>query len=311
MRGAAAAVTSFTSDTDQSRLEFIGIQAGAEFKGVFHKFTANVDFAPEALASSRIDVQIDMNSVDSNDKDRDTTIRGKDVFDVAHYPTAHYITKSITKTAAGFSAVGALTLHGVTKDVPIADAGKHALMAYPLRSFDVRQRGAAVHGGANAREDAAPLLGGTPAVWKTCMVFFQAALLAGYLYAHAAMRWMGRRTQIAVHVAVVAAALLVLPLYITPSRAPAALENPVRWILITLAATVGLPFFALAASTPILQKWFAGTSHKSAEDPYFSTRPVTPEACWACWATRCCLSRFSHSARKRAFGAWGLWGYSR
>ena len=117
--GAAAAVTSFTSDTDQSRLEFIGIQAGAEFKGVFHKFTANVDFAPEALASSRIDVQIDMNSVDSNDKDRDTTIRGKDVFDVAHYPTAHYITKSITKTAAGFSAVGALTLHGVTKDVPI------------------------------------------------------------------------------------------------------------------------------------------------------------------------------------------------
>ncbi len=103
----------------QSRLEFVGVQAGAEFKGVFHKFTATVDFAPEALASSRIDVQIDMNSVDSLDKDRDTTIRGKDVFDVAHYPTAHYVTKSITKTAAGFSAVGALTLHGVTKDVPI------------------------------------------------------------------------------------------------------------------------------------------------------------------------------------------------
>ena len=53
------------------------------------------------------------------DKDRDTTMRGKDVFDVAHYPTAHYVTKSITKTAAGFSAVGALTLRGVTKDVPI------------------------------------------------------------------------------------------------------------------------------------------------------------------------------------------------
>jgi len=116
---AAVAAASYTSDPQQSRLEFVGVQAGAEFKGVFHKFTAGVDFAPEALASSRIDVQIDMNSVDSLDKDRDTTIRGKDVFDVAHYPTARYVTKSITKSAAGFSAVGALTLHGVTKDVPI------------------------------------------------------------------------------------------------------------------------------------------------------------------------------------------------
>ena len=77
---AAAAAASYTSDAQQSRLEFVGIQAGAEFKGVFQKFTADVDFAPETLASSRIDVQIDMNSVDSKDKDRDTTIRGKDVF---------------------------------------------------------------------------------------------------------------------------------------------------------------------------------------------------------------------------------------
>jgi polyisoprenoid-binding protein YceI len=116
---AADSAVSFTADAAQSRLEFVGVQAGAEFKGVFHKFTASVEFAPDALASSRIDVQIDMNSVDSMDKDRDATIRGKDVFDVAHNPTAHYITKTITKTAAGFAAVGALTMHGVTKDVPI------------------------------------------------------------------------------------------------------------------------------------------------------------------------------------------------
>ncbi len=116
---AAAGAASYTADPQQSRLEFVGVQAGAEFKGVFHKFTANVDFAPEALAASRIEVQIDMNSVDSRDMDRDTTIRGKDIFDVAHNPTAHYVTKTITKTATGFSAVGALTLHGVTKDVPI------------------------------------------------------------------------------------------------------------------------------------------------------------------------------------------------
>jgi polyisoprenoid-binding protein YceI len=116
---AAAAALNYSADAAQSRLEFTGVQAGAEFKGVFHKFTAEVEFAPEALASSRIDVQIDMNSVDSMDKDRDTTIRGKDVFDVAHNPTAHYLTKTITKTATGYAAVGALTLHGVTKDVPI------------------------------------------------------------------------------------------------------------------------------------------------------------------------------------------------
>lgn len=116
---AAAAATAYTADTEQSRLEFVGVQAGAEFKGVFHKFTAAVDFAPDALASSRIDVQIDMNSVDSMDKDRDKTVRGPDVFDVAHAPTAHYVTRSVTKTAAGFSAVGALTMRGVTKDVAI------------------------------------------------------------------------------------------------------------------------------------------------------------------------------------------------
>jgi polyisoprenoid-binding protein YceI len=116
---AADSVASFTAAAEQSRLEFAGVQAGAEFKGVFHKFTASVEFAPDALASSRIDVQIDMNSVDSMDKDRDTTIRSKDVFDVSHNPTAHYVTKTVTKTATGFAAVGALTLRGVTKDVPI------------------------------------------------------------------------------------------------------------------------------------------------------------------------------------------------
>jgi polyisoprenoid-binding protein YceI len=116
---AALDAASYIADPQQSRLEFSGVQAGAEFKGVFHKFTAAVDFAPDAPASSHIDVQIDMNSVDSMDKDRDTTIRGKDIFDVAQMPTAHYVTKTIAKTAAGFSAVGSLTLHGVTKDVPI------------------------------------------------------------------------------------------------------------------------------------------------------------------------------------------------
>jgi polyisoprenoid-binding protein YceI len=115
----AAAAAGYSADAAQSRLEFTGVQAGAEFKAFFHKFTAAVDFSADALATSHLDVQIDMSSEDSMDKDRDQTIKGSDVFDVAHNPSAHYVTKSITKTASGYSAVGALTLRGVTKDVPI------------------------------------------------------------------------------------------------------------------------------------------------------------------------------------------------
>jgi polyisoprenoid-binding protein YceI len=116
---AAGTASSYTADPSLSRLEFIGVQAGAEFKGVFHKFTAAVDFAPDALASSHFDVQIDLNSLDTMDKDRDKTMRGPDIFDIAHFPTAHYATTGFTKTAAGYSATGTLTLHGVTKEVPI------------------------------------------------------------------------------------------------------------------------------------------------------------------------------------------------
>jgi polyisoprenoid-binding protein YceI len=139
---AAGSVASYSANPQQSRLEFTGVQAGAEFKGTFHKFSAAVDFAPDAPASSRIDVQIDMNSVDSMDKDRDTTIRGSDIFDVAHWPTAHYVTRSVTKTAAGYSAVGALTLRGVTKDVTInfqftpAPAGAKLVGTAQLKRLD-------------------------------------------------------------------------------------------------------------------------------------------------------------------------------
>ena len=113
-----ARAASYSADAT-SRVEFTGVQAGAAFKGLFHQFTAAVDFDPAVLTSARIDVTIDMNSVDSGDKDRDGTMRGADIFDVAHFPTAHYVTRSVTRTATGYSAVGALTLHGVTKDVSI------------------------------------------------------------------------------------------------------------------------------------------------------------------------------------------------
>jgi polyisoprenoid-binding protein YceI len=116
---AAAPSASYSADPGASRLEFVGIQAGAEFKAVFHKFTAAIAFAPDSLANAQFDVQIELNSLDSMDNDRDSTMRGADIFDVAHFPTAHYVTRSFAKTAAGYTALGALTLHGVTRDVPI------------------------------------------------------------------------------------------------------------------------------------------------------------------------------------------------
>ena len=116
---ASASNSSFTAATSASKLEFIGTQAGAEFTGTFHEYTASVEFNPDALEGARIDVQIQLASVDTKDKDRDKTIRGPDIFDTAHFPVAHYVTRSITKSGSGYAAIGALTLHGLTKEVPI------------------------------------------------------------------------------------------------------------------------------------------------------------------------------------------------
>jgi hypothetical protein len=116
---------------------------------------------------------------------------------------------------------------------------------------------------------ALPMLGGTPAVWNTCLVFFQATLLAGYLYAYAATKWLGRRTQITVHIGLALAFLAVLPLRIPAGWEPPTQSNPVLWILGMLSVAVGLPFFLLSSSTPMLQRWFSQTGHKQANDPYF------------------------------------------
>jgi hypothetical protein len=116
---------------------------------------------------------------------------------------------------------------------------------------------------------ALPLLGGTPAVWNTCLVFFQAMLLAGYLYAYAATKWLSRRTRILLHLALAFTPLAVLPLHIPIGWEPPAQSNPALWILAMLSVAVGLPFFLLSSSTPMLQQWFSQSGHKSAKDPYF------------------------------------------
>jgi hypothetical protein len=113
-----------------------------------------------------------------------------------------------------------------------------------------------------------PLLGATPAVWNTCLVFFQAALLAGYAYAHAATAWLGPQRRLALHAGLLLLPLPFLPLT-APSAAPPAQASPTVWLLQTLAASVGLPFIVLAAGGPLLQSWFSKTAHPRAQAPWF------------------------------------------
>jgi hypothetical protein len=121
-----------------------------------------------------------------------------------------------------------------------------------------------------------PLLGGTPAVWNTCMLFFQALLLAGYAYAHALTRWLSARAQALSHVALlVVAASLSLPIAVGGAAAAAASSGPPEgsspawWLIRTLLLTTAPPFFVLSASAPLLQKWYSRTRADSAADPYF------------------------------------------
>jgi len=101
-----------------------------------------------------------------------------------------------------------------------------------------------------------PRLGGSAAVWNTSLVFFQAALLAGYGYAHLLQRLRSLRTQALVHVAVLLGALLFLPLRISGVLGDPSPDAPIPWLLAVLAISVGVPFAALSATAPLLQRWY-------------------------------------------------------
>src|SRR6185436_3223692 len=114
-----------------------------------------------------------------------------------------------------------------------------------------------------------PLAGGTPAVWTTCLLFFQAGLLAGYLYAHLTTRWLPLRVQMAVHAIALLLPIAVLPIGIDASWGAPDPAHPIPWLLARLTRSAGLPFVVLAANAPLVQRWFAATGHRSASDPYF------------------------------------------
>jgi hypothetical protein len=114
-----------------------------------------------------------------------------------------------------------------------------------------------------------PRLGGSPAVWSVAMVFFQSLLLGGYAYAHFLMQLRNRTLPVAIHLVLLAVAILTLPLSISSGWGDPPNSGYAFWLLGLFAVSIGLPFFALAANNPLLQAWFVRTGHPNGPDPYF------------------------------------------
>jgi hypothetical protein len=108
-----------------------------------------------------------------------------------------------------------------------------------------------------------PWFGGAASVWITCMLFFQLALLAGYIYAHLLISHLKPRGQISVHVVLICVSLLLLP--VTPDQNLRIMKDidPVLHLLILLITSVGLPYFLLSTTSPLLQSWYAGAYQKA------------------------------------------------
>ncbi|MDT4328626.1 spermidine synthase [Methylomonas sp. MED-D] len=114
-----------------------------------------------------------------------------------------------------------------------------------------------------------PLLGGTPAVWNTCMVFYQTLLFCGYLYAHWLTARQGAQRQIQIHTALMIFSVFALPVALPDNPSPPTAGNPAWWLVWTLFLAIGLPFFVISATAPLLQSWFSRCGHRSSGDPYY------------------------------------------
>ncbi len=115
-----------------------------------------------------------------------------------------------------------------------------------------------------------PMLGGSPAVWNTAMVFFQTALLLGYGYAHLLQKVGSMRVQLGVHLGLLLAAAITLPLSISGVTGDPDPSAPILWLLATLTLSVGAPFAVLSATAPLLQAWYARVraGHADGKNPY-------------------------------------------
>ena len=114
-----------------------------------------------------------------------------------------------------------------------------------------------------------PLLGGSPAVWNTCMVFYQMLVFLGYLYAHYISTRLAHKRQIQVHASIVLISLIALPVALPESMVPPTDSNPTLWLIWTLFISIGLPFFVISTTSPLIQKWFSHVGHHTSHDPYY------------------------------------------
>ncbi|MEQ1821025.1 MAG: fused MFS/spermidine synthase [Fimbriimonadaceae bacterium] len=108
-----------------------------------------------------------------------------------------------------------------------------------------------------------PILGGSPSVWNTAMVFYQGALLLGYLYSHLVTKHFSLKRQLVFHMVMLVLPFAVLPLYFNSGLRPPTQSSPIPWMMMTMALSVGLPFFVLSASSPLVQAWFARSGGKN------------------------------------------------
>jgi polyisoprenoid-binding protein YceI len=117
---APAGVTDYTLDAPRSSLKFRFNQAGADNQGRLRKFDVVLRFGDARLAASKLEVTVDVSSLDTGDEERDKTLRSADLFSVAKFPQAHFKASRIARVSAGrYEALGKLTLRGVTRDVRI------------------------------------------------------------------------------------------------------------------------------------------------------------------------------------------------
>jgi hypothetical protein len=101
-----------------------------------------------------------------------------------------------------------------------------------------------------------PQLGGSPAVWSVAMVFFQALLLGGYLYAHLSTRYLSTRQAAFLHLVLLAVTMFALPIGVSSAFGDAPSDGQAAWLMGIFLFSVGLPFFAVAGNGPLLQAWF-------------------------------------------------------
>ena len=114
-----------------------------------------------------------------------------------------------------------------------------------------------------------PWFGGSAAVWTSCLLFFQVTLLAGYAYAHWLSRQAGRR-QAVIHLALLGLSFLFLPILPSPSWKPNGVEDPLLRLLGLLGATLGLPYFLLSSTSPLLQSWYSRSNGGAAPYRFFA-----------------------------------------